>query len=93
MKYSLRDYQNEAVNRMLWGVTLDGNSLVCVAQGGGKSVIIAEFAKRLNAHILILVPNKELLKQNLEKLSAFVDKEDVGVYSASMKSKEIKIND
>lgn len=85
----LRPYQEQAVKKMLWGLTLEGNDLVVMAQGAGKTHVIAEFVKRYGKSILILVPSKELLEQNLEKLTAIIP-DSVGVYSASMNSKEIK---
>jgi DNA repair protein RadD len=86
----LRPYQEETVHKMLWGITLEGNGLVSIPTGGGKTHIIAEFTKRLGAPVLILVPSKELLEQDLEKLSAVVDPKEIGIYSASMNSKEVK---
>lgn len=88
MTYTLRPYQEEVVNRMVADRHKPGNSLVVVAQGLGKSVIIAELANRLNEEVLILVPTRELLLQNLEKLEAFVEQKDVGVYSAGVNRKE-----
>lgn len=86
----LRSYQEETVRKMLWGITLDGNGLVSIPTGGGKTHIIAEFVKRLGKPVLILVPSKELLEQDLKKLQAVVASQDIGVFSASMNSKEVK---
>jgi DNA repair protein RadD len=85
-----RPYQQQAVNKLLWSQQLEGADLCVLAQGGGKSLIIAELANRLNQDILILVPTQEILKQNLEKLSFYVSEEEIGIYSASFNSKEIK---
>lgn len=87
---SLRPYQEETVKKMLWGITLEGNGLVSIPTGGGKTHIIAEFVKRLKAPVLILVPSKELLEQDVDKLSKVVDNEEIGIYSASMNSKVVK---
>lgn len=86
----LRPYQETTVNKMLWGITLAGNGLVSIPTGGGKTHIISEFVNRLGKPVLILVPSKELLEQDLEKLSRVVDPSEIGVFSASMKSKEVK---
>ncbi len=86
----LRPYQQTTVEKMLWGITLEGNGLVSIPTGGGKTHIIAEFVKRLNEPVLILVPSKELLEQDLDKLSRVVDPKEIGVFSASMNSKEVK---
>lgn len=88
MKYSLRPYQEDAINKMVWANSLDGNDLVVMAQGAGKSIVIAELSSRIDDNILVLVPSKELLEQNLEKLNAVLD-EPVAVYSASMNSKDV----
>lgn len=88
----LREYQKQAIDKILWAkkANLPGNDLISLPTGSGKSVIIAHLAKQLDEPILILQPSKEILEQNLEKLSHCVDKENIGVYSASMKEKVIK---
>jgi len=75
---------------MIWGIELEGNGIVSIPTGGGKTHIIAEFVKRLGEPVLILVPSKELLEQDLDKLSKVVPKEEIGVFSASMNSKVVK---
>ena len=92
MKYKLRPYQEECIEKILWAyeANLPGNDLVCLPQGGGKSIIIANLADKLDEPILILQPSKEILKQNLEKLSHYVDRNDIGIYSASMNEKVVK---
>lgn len=83
----LRDYQEEAVKKIIWDLNNDGNSLCVVATGGGKSVIIAETVRAYGQDVLILQPTKEILEQNYEKLLRYVPKEQIGIYSASMGSK------
>ena len=56
--------------------------------GSGKSLIIAEIANRLNDHVLIFQPSKEILEQNFNKLQSY-DFWDCSIYSASFNSKEI----
>ena len=90
MTYTLRPYQVEAVNKMMWGLDLAGNDIVCMAQGSGKSLVIADFANRIKRPILILQPSKELLKQNVEKMEAFVSRDEIGIFSASLNEKTIK---
>jgi len=75
---------------MLWGITLPGNGLIVVPTGGGKTHIISEFVRRLGQPVLILVPSKELLEQDYEKLSKVIAKKDIGIFSASMNIKEVK---
>lgn len=85
----LRDYQQQAVDR-LWEYWGKGNTKPCILQlstGAGKSWVIAEIVRRLNAPVLVLQPSKEILEQNYEKLSlAGVPQQDVYVCSASANS-------
>lgn len=84
--YKLRDYQQDCINKMLWARGLEGNDLVSLPTGSGKSLIISELAKKLREPILILVPSKELLEQDQEKLERWTD---VSIYSAGSNSKEV----
>lgn len=86
----LRDYQQDAVNKIIWELKQDGNSLCVVATGGGKSIIIAETVRAYGEDVLILQPTKEILEQNYDKLLRYVPKEDIGIYSASMGSKVVR---
>lgn len=92
MKFELRDYQKKCMEKILWAknANLEGNDLVILPTGSGKSVLIAELANVLNEPILVLQPTKEILEQNYEKLLDYVDKEELGIYSASMNEKTIK---
>ena len=85
----LRDYQQQVVDKIMWAKDLPGNDVVVVAQGGGKSIIIADVADKLGK-ALIICPNKEILEQNIEKMEHYVDRDLIGVYSASMGEKSIK---
>lgn len=89
MEIILRPYQTEALSKILWAQKLDGNDLVVLPTGSGKSIVIAHLAKSLNKPILILQPSKEILEQNLAKLSLYVDRALIGVYSASMNEKTV----
>lgn len=87
----LRNYQRQALDKILWAKEkqLEGNELVVLPTGAGKSIVIAHLAHELSEPILILQPSKEILEQNLEKLCRYVDRSEVGVYSASMDEKTI----
>lgn len=87
-KLTLRPYQQQAIEKILWAQQLVGNDLVCLPTGAGKSIVIAYLAKELNRDILILQPSKEILEQNYEKLSHYVDPSEIGIYSASMDRKD-----
>lgn len=90
MAYSLRPYQQEAVDKLIWSKDLPGADICVLPTGAGKSIVIAELANRINHPILILQPSKEILEQNMEKMLEYVDKSAIGVYSASMGRKDIK---
>lgn len=87
----LRQYQQDCLGKIFWelNASLPGNSICVLPTGSGKSVIIANLAKTLDQPILILQPSKEILEQNLEKLCRYVDRSEVGIYSASMDEKTI----
>lgn len=90
MKINLRPYQRQALEKIKWGLTLEGNDVVQIPTGGGKSIVIAELANYLNQDILILQPSVEILEQNKAKLLQYVPEEEIGVYSASVGEKEIR---
>nr|DAZ44061.1 MAG TPA: Chromatin remodeling complex ATPase [Caudoviricetes sp.] len=76
-----------------YGFTIDGNHLYCDGQffvhhNSGKSLIIADIAARLDGHILVFQPSKEILEQNFKKLCSYGIL-DCSIYSASFNSKEI----
>jgi len=56
--------------------------------GSGKSLIIADIANRLDDHVLIFQPSKEILEQNFLKLQSY-GFWDCSIYSASFNSKKI----
>lgn len=85
----LRPYQQQIISKIKWAMDLEGNDIICVAQGGGKSIIIAEIADHIG-EVLVICPGKEILEQNIEKMSKYVPREDIGVFSASMNEKTIK---
>lgn len=85
----LRPYQQEVVNKIIASQNAFGNDVVVVAQGGGKSIIIAHVADKLGK-ALVICPNKEILEQNVEKMEHYIDREDIGVFSASMNEKTVK---
>jgi DNA repair protein RadD len=87
---SLRNYQSEAIKAMVDDYLMPGNSVVVLPQGSGKSVVIAELAKRINGNILILAPSIELVEQNTEKLVAVgIPREDIGEYLGSKNKHEV----
>lgn len=92
----LRPYQERALDE-LWtwfGKHTDGNPIVEAAVGAGKSLMIAALAQRADAEfpgtrILVLVHQKELLEQNVEKILTIWPQADVGLYSAGAGRKDL----
>lgn len=81
----------------LWtwfGKHSDGNPIVNACVGAGKSVMIAALAERANAEfpgtrVLVLVHQKELLEQNIERIHRVWPGAPVGIYSAALKMKQL----
>lgn len=92
----LRPYQQEVLDS-LWdwfGRHDDGNPIIEAAVGAGKSLMIAAVCQRIEAQapgtrILVLVHQKELLEQNVEKLRAVWPNAPVGLYSAAVGKKQM----
>lgn len=75
-----------------FGFEVDGNHLYCDGQlfvhhNSGKSIIIGDIVKRLNAPTLVLQPSKEILEQNYSKAVSFGMSPTI--YSASCGVKEL----
>lgn len=90
MKYILRDYQKQASDAAVkaFKSSKKTNGLIIVSTGGGKSLIIADIAARLDSPLLVFQPSKEILQQNFAKLNSYGIL-DCGCYSASVGSKDI----
>lgn len=90
MKYVLRQYQKDAADAAVkvFQSTKKTNGLIVVSTGGGKSLIIADIASRLNSPLIVLCPSKEILEQNFAKLQSYGIL-DCGCYSASVGCKDI----
>ena len=93
MAFELRWYQQEAIDAIYrYFGAANGNPLVCVSTGGGKSVIIADFIHGVMRHwpdqrFLILSHVKEIIEQNHEKIVAQWPEAPTGIYSAAMNSR------
>ena len=90
MKFTLRPYQQEAVNAAIEHIkksVMPG--LLELATGSGKSLIVAAMAKWIHEKsgkkVLCIQPIKELTLQNFEKFMATGSK--ASIYSASVGSK------
>lgn len=84
----MRPYQQQAHDDCVTWVKR--NTASCVLElptGAGKSIIVAEIASTLNKiskgkHVLCIVPSKELLEQNADKIRATGN--EVSLFSASV---------
>jgi DNA repair protein RadD len=93
---NLRPYQTTVLDE-LWAWfnrAPEGNPIVEAAVGAGKSLMIAALAQRADrefpgTRVLVIVHQKELLDQNLQKLLSVWPMADVGVYSASHGRKQL----
>ena len=93
---TLRPYQESALQD-LWDWFErhdDGDPVVEASVGAGKSVMIAELCRRAveaypETRILMVVHVKELIEQNLAKLLQIWPSAPVGVYSASVGSRQL----
>ena len=91
-----RPYQSRIVEDLWswWGRNPNGNPIIEACVGSGKSMMVAMIAQRAiseypSTRILVIVPSKELLQQNVEELHRVWPRADVGVYSASVNKKQL----
>jgi DNA repair protein RadD len=89
----LRTYQRlsvEAAYRYLQNY--QGNPVICLPTGAGKSIVIAELARiavqDFGGRVLVLQHRKELIEQNAEKIRALLPGIEVGLFSAALKQRE-----
>lgn len=89
----LRDYQTDALNSVIDSIKngVDGNSLLVLPTGAGKSILVSSIAHIINKPVLILQPGKEILQQNHGKLLKYVNPKEIGIYSASMNERTIRM--
>lgn len=98
VEIKLRDYQEAAVNQAISYYRKERdctcNPLEVLPTGAGKSVISAALFNRLAVFpenkFMLLTHNSELVKQNAEKIRLMCPKSTVGIYSASLGSKDKK---
>lgn len=90
-----RDYQDAAVDSIFayFENGGEGNPVVALPTGTGKSVVIGSFIRRAmsrypSTRVMKLTHVKELIQQNLEKLLAVWPTAPAGVYSSGLGRKE-----
>ena len=99
MNLKPRDYQYKGVIA-IWEYFQNGgqgNPIVAMPTGTGKSIVIAFFIwtiyqKYHNQRILVLTHVKELIEQNYEKLTTLWPTAPAGVYSAGLNKRDLYCN-
>lgn len=91
----LRDYQRFAVDSIYryFGTHKEGNPVIAMPTGTGKSLVIAGFIHELfqkwpTQRVMMLTHVKELIEQNAGKLVNVWPAAPLGIYSAGLKSKQ-----
>jgi DNA repair protein RadD len=90
----LRPYQREAVDAVFrWVTQHDGNPLVVIPTGGGKSLIMGTLVSEAlgnapGARALILAHRKELLEQNARAVATAMPLGSIGIYSAGLRKRD-----
>lgn len=92
---TLRPYQEESVQSIFdyYARGSDGNPVVALPTGTGKSVVIAEFCRRVlhywpNQKILVATHVKELVEQNAKAMLRTWPTAPLGIYSAGLNSRD-----
>ncbi|KAA0874132.1 DEAD/DEAH box helicase [Nitrincola tapanii] len=84
---TLRPYQQEAVEATLAHFRQQRDAAVLVLPtGAGKSLVIAELARRARGPVLVLAHVTELVEQNHQKLRALQVR--AGIYAAGLKQRD-----
>ena len=92
---TLRPYQTEAVASIFdYFGSKQGNPLVVLPTGAGKSLTMAAFIKGAldqypTTRIILLTHVKELIEQNAEKMRQHWPGAPMGIYSASIGRKDL----
>lgn len=91
----LRPYQESALKSLFdYLYTKQGNPLVVAPVGAGKSLLIAEFIRRVHndfprTRVVLLTHQKELLEQDAEELRLQYPQCDYGFYCAGLGQKRL----
>jgi DNA repair protein RadD len=92
---TLRPYQVEAVESVFRYLRegREGNPLVEVPTGGGKSAILGEITRRLvqdhSVRVVVVTHRAELIEQDADAISRVWPDAPVGIYSASLSSRSV----
>jgi len=92
----LREYQQRAIDQLYdwFGKNNDGNPCLVLPTGSGKSHIVAALCKDAlqnwpETRVLMLTHVKELISQNAEKMRQHWKGAPMGIYSASLNSRNL----
>lgn len=93
-RLALRPYQREAIDAAYrWHATNEGNCLLVVPTGGGKSLIMGTIAREAvdgGARVLVIAHRKELIEQNWKAMqSAGLRALDCGLISGQHQRKDL----
>jgi len=92
MSYTLRDYQQKAVDDVMdYLQNNEGNPCLVLPTGSGKSLTCAEICKHIvdgGGRVIVISHRKEILDQNKKKLMMAMPTANIGVYSAGLGRKE-----
>lgn len=92
----LRDYQQKAIDQLYdwFRLNKEGNPCLVLPTGSGKSHIVAALCKDAlqswpETRVLMLTHVKELIEQNAEKMRQHWPNAPLGIYSSSLRKKDL----
>ena len=92
---ALRPYQEESVTGLFdfFYTHAEGNPIVALPTGTGKSIVIAEFIRRAlewwpRTRILVATHVKELIRQDFNEMLELWPTAPIGIYSAGLKRRD-----
>lgn len=92
----LRPYQVNTRNELYYYIKTNRGKNPCLVlpTGAGKSLIIAQiakdfFSKPKSGRLIMLTHVSELIQQNYDKVTSFIGKGDVGIYSSGLGQKDL----
>ena len=86
----LRWYQQESIDSIIdWVSENDGNPCVVLPTAAGKTIVIAEFIRRIvmgwpGSRVLVLAHVRELIQQSHDSFDRLCPEIDKGIYSAGL---------
>lgn len=95
MKLELRPYQENCLSDLWnWFGDHDGNPLLVLPTGSGKSLVIAEWCKLVfdtdpKSRVLVIAHVRELIAQNYAELIGLWPEAPAGIYSAGLNRRDL----